>query len=63
LPADAPELNPVEDLGGLWKHPALPTFDPRDFGPRSSQARCARRRLRRRPALLRSCSPQAALTL
>ena len=63
LPAYAPELNPVEYILGYWKHHELPNFCPRDFGELSYQARCALRRMRRRPPLVRSFWRQAQLSL
>jgi transposase len=63
LPGYAPELNPVEYIWGYWKHHELPNFCPRDFAQLGYQARCALRRMRRRPRLLRSFWHQAELSL
>ena len=63
LPAYAPELNPVEYIWGYWKHHELPNFCPHDFQQLSYQARRALRRMRRRPALVRSFWHQAHLSL
>ena len=40
--------------GGYWKHHELPNFCPRDCGELSHQTRCALRRMRRSPRLMRS---------
>jgi hypothetical protein len=61
LPAYAPELNPVEYLWGYWKHHALPNFCPATFGELSWHARCALRRMRRRPTLATAFWKQADL--
>jgi transposase len=61
LPAYAPELNPVEYLWGYWKHHALPNFCPTTFGELSWHARCALRRMRRRPTLVTAFWKQADL--
>jgi len=61
LPAYAPELNPVEYLWGYWKHHELPNFCPRDFAQLSLAARCALKRMRRRPALVMAFWEQAEL--
>ena len=61
LPAYAPELNPVEYLWGYWKQHALPNFCPKNFAELSAHARCALRRMRRRPSLVRSFWQQAQL--
>jgi transposase len=61
LPAYAPELNPVEYLWGYWKHHELPNFCPKNFAELSDHARRALRRMRRRPALVRSFWHQAQL--
>ena len=61
LPAYAPELNPVEYLWGYWKHHALPNFCPTTFGELSWHARCALRRMRRRPTLVAAFWKQADL--
>jgi transposase len=61
LPAYAPELNPVEYLWGYWKQHELPNFCPKNFAELSDHARRALRRMRRRPALVRSFWQQAQL--
>jgi transposase len=61
LPAYAPELNPVEYLWGYWKQHELPNFCPKNFAELSHHARRALRRMRRRPALVRSFWHQAQL--
>ena len=61
LPAYAPELNPVEYLWGYWKQHALPNFCPTTFGELSWHARCALRRMRRRPTLVTAFWKQADL--
>ena len=61
LPAYAPELNPVEYLWGYWKHHELPNFCPKNFAELSDHARRALRRMRARPALVRSFWQQAQL--
>lgn len=61
LPAYAPELNPVEYRWGYWKHHALPNFCPTTFGELSWHARCALRRMRRRPTLVTAFWKQADL--
>jgi transposase len=61
LPAYAPELNPVEYLWGYWKQHELPNFCPKNFAELSHHARRALRRMRRRPALVRSFWQQAQL--
>jgi transposase len=61
LPAYAPELNPVEYLWGYWKHHELPNFCPKNFAELSDHARHALRRMRARPALVRSFWQQAQL--
>lgn len=61
LPAYAPELNPVEYLGGYWKHHALPNFCPTTFRELSWHARRALRRMRRRPTLVTAFWKQADL--
>jgi transposase len=63
LPAYAPELNPVEYLWGYWKHHALPNFCPDDLTELGYFGRLALRRMRRRPALVRSFWKQANLSL
>jgi len=61
LPAYAPELNPVEYLWGHWKQHELPNFCPKNFGELSHDARCALRRMRRRPTLVAAFWKQAEL--
>jgi transposase len=61
LPAYAPELNPVEYLWGYWKQHELPNFCPQNFAELSDHARRALRRMRARPALVRSFWQQAQL--
>jgi transposase len=61
LPAYAPELNPVEYLWGYWKQHELPNFCPKNFAELSDHARRALRRMRARPALVRSFWQQAQL--
>jgi transposase len=61
LPAYAPELNPVEYIWGYWKQHELPNFCPKDFSQLSYEARCALRRMRRRPTLVESFWKQAEL--
>ena len=63
LPSYAPELNPVEYLWGYWKHHALPNFCPDDLTEPGYFGRLALRRMRRRPALVRSFWKQANLSL
>jgi transposase len=63
LPSYAPELNPVEYLWGYWKHHALPNFCPDDLTELGYFGRLALRRMRRRPALVRSFWKQANLSL
>lgn len=63
LPGYAPELNPVEYLRGYWKHHALPNFCPDDLTELGYFGRLALRRMRRRPALVRSFWKQANLSL
>ncbi len=61
LPAYAPELNPVEYVWGYWKHHELPNLCPRTFAQLSYHARCALRRMRRRPKLVVAFWKQAEL--
>ena len=61
LPPYAPELNPVEYIWGYWKQHELPNFCPKDFTELSYEARCALRRMRRRPTLVQSFWKQAEL--
>jgi len=61
LPAYAPELNPVEFLWGYWKHHELPNLCPKDLSELSYHARCALRRMRRRPTLVTAFWQQAEL--
>ena len=61
LPAYAPELNPVEYRWGYWKQHELPNFCPKNFAELSHHARRALRRMRGRPALVRSFWQQAQL--
>jgi transposase len=61
LPAYAPELNPVEYIWGYWKQHELSNFCPKNFVELSYHARCALRRMRRRPSLIRSFWKQAQL--
>ncbi len=61
LPAYAPELNPVEYLWGYWKQHELPNFCPKNFAELSDRARRVLRRMRGRPALVRSFWQQAQL--
>ena len=63
LPSYAPELNPVKYLWDYWKHHALPNFCPDDLTELGYFGRLARRRMRRRPALVRSFWKQANLSL
>jgi transposase len=61
LPGYAPELNPVEYLWGYWKRHELPNLCPRDFGQLSYHARCALKRMRRRPSLVMAFWEQSEL--
>jgi len=61
LPAYAPELNPVEFIWAHWKQHELANLCPSDFADLSWHARCALRRMRRRPRLIRAFWKQAEL--
>jgi transposase len=61
LPADAPELNPVEYLWSHWKQHELPNLCPSTFAQLSVHARRALKRMRRRPTLVMAFSEQAQL--
>ena len=61
LPANAPELNPVEYLWSPWKQHELRNFCPTTFGQLSHHARQALRRMRRRPTLVIAFWQQAEL--
>ena len=63
LPSYAPELNPVEYLWGYWKQHQLPNLCPQDLAQLGRLGRQALRRMRRRPALVRSFWKQADLSL
>jgi len=52
LPADAPELNPVEYLWGYLKHHAIPNLCPRNLSELNTAARRALGRIRRKPCLI-----------
>jgi transposase len=61
LPAYAPKLNPVEYLWSHWKQHELPNFCPSTFAQLSLHARCALKRMRRRPTLVMAFWQQAQL--
>jgi transposase len=63
LPSYAPELNPVEYIWGYWKKHELPNLCATDLAQLGRRGRQALRRMRRRPALVRSFWRQAALSL
>lgn len=63
LPAYAPELNPVEYLWGYWKQHELANLCADDLWQLSAEARCAIRRMRRRPRLIVAFWKQAELSL
>jgi transposase len=62
LPPYAPELNPVELLWGYLKHGRLANFAPNTVDDIQTTVRCERRRLARRPQLLRSFFRHSALS-
>ena len=61
LPADAPELTPVEYLWSHWKQHELPNLFPSTFAQLSVHARRALKRMRRRPTLVMAFWEQAQL--
>jgi transposase len=63
LPADAPELNPVEYIWGHLKGHALANFCPKDLAHLGREARRQLRRSQRRRTLIRAFWQQAELSL
>lgn len=61
LPAYAPELNPAEYIFGHLKYHELPNLCPKALWELSPHTRRARRRMRRRPRLVRAVWQQAGL--
>jgi transposase len=61
LPAYAPELNPTEYIWGHCKHHDLPNACPKTFVERTTGARRALTRMRRRPTLISAFWKQASL--
>ncbi len=63
LPAYAPQLNPVEYIRGYWKKHELPNLCATDLAQLGRLGRQALRRMRHRPAPVRSFWKQAELSL
>jgi transposase len=61
LPAYAPELNPVEYMGGRLKSHAIANLVAPRAWELSFEATAALRRMRRRPSIITACYTQAEL--